>query len=325
MKYLTKFQRFNKFLELLQNGKYGLEELKEILKVSGRTILRYIEELKKKGIHLKYDNKAKKYYIEKGSQICLYPFKISITDKELDALYSAFDLLKKRKNFPLISELDSLIKKIEEYKGDIEYKSIFEVTSFSVFPEDLKVKYNLIKEAINEKKYVEFDYYGSKEKRVIRRRVAPWFLIHAFGKWYLIGYCILRDEMRTFDLGRIKNINKLDEFCYEKILGKNYKEFMRDMFGPWKGEKGRWVSIFYDREVSKNIEEKIFPQEHKIEKFKDGSIRLKIKVSHPEALLFYLVLPYHYHAEVELPKSLRKKLVNYLKKALNKYTRYKNG
>lgn len=319
MKYVSKFQRINEFTNLLKKGKYGLEELKELLEVSERTIFRYIKELKRNGITVNYDNFTKKYYIEQKENIFhIYPIAINFTEKELNALYLAFDFLKKKKNFPLISELESFIKKIEEFKGNIEYKSIFEITSF-VFSDDLKEKYNLIREAINEKKYIEFDYYGSKEKREIRRRIAPWFLIYAFGKWYLIGYCTIRDEMRTFDLKKIKNINKIEEFCYDKIIGKNYKEFVKDMFGPWKGKKEEWVSIFYDREVATFIKEKNFPQEHEIKEFGDGSIRLRIKVSYPEAILFYLVLPFHFHAEIESPKYLRKKFINYLERTLNKY------
>ncbi|MEO0263304.1 MAG: WYL domain-containing protein [candidate division WOR-3 bacterium] len=323
MKYTSKIQRFNEFINLLKRGRYGLEELKEYLEISERTIFRYIKELKNRGITVNYDDFTKKYYIEQKEDIIhIYPAEIIFTEKELNALYFAFDFLKKKKNFPLISELESFIKKIEEYKGNIEYKSIFEITGF-VFPSDLKEKYDLIKEAINEKRYIEFYYYGSKEKKEIKRKVAPWFLIHAFGKWYLIGYCTLRDEMRTFDLKKVRNINKTDELCYDAIIGKDYKEFVKDMFGPWKGEKEEWVSIFYDREVANYIKERKFFQDFKIEEFGDGSIRLKIKVSYPEAVLYYLVLPFHFHAEIESPKYLRKRLINYLERTLNKYKKEK--
>lgn len=324
MKYKSKLQRINKLVELLKSGKkYELEELKEILGTSKRTIFRYIEELRKRGIIVNYDSFTKKYYVEKKGNIpYIYPYEINFTEGELNALYFAFDFLKKKKNFPLISELESLIKKIEECKGNIEYKSIFDITGF-VFPADLKEKYNLIKDAINEKKYIEFDYYGSKEEKEIRRKVAPWFLTYAFGKWYLIGYCTLRDEMRTFDLTKIKNISKLDELCYDKVIGWDYKKFIKDMFGPWKGEKEEWISIFYDREAAKYIKERKFYQEHRIEEFGDGSIRLKIKLSYPEAVLFYLVLPFHFHAEIESPRYLRKKFINYLEKTLSKYKEQK--
>ncbi len=182
-----------------------------------------------------------------------------------------------------------------------------------VVPADFRDEYIKIKEAIYSRKYIEFDYYGSKEKKIIRRKVAPWFLIFTFGKWYLIGYCVKKDEMRTFNLKKIKNLTLLNEICTETI-SHNLQDFKRDMFGPWKGTKSQWVSIFYDREAAKHIKDKHFPQRYEKQEFQDGSMRLKIKVSSPEAALFYLVLPYHYHAEVESPKSLKKKLIEYLKK-----------
>lgn len=320
MKYQPKFSRIQEILGILSRGRrVSIEELQERFSVSKRTIQRDLEYIRNKlGIEIDYDSFTGRYSLQR--MVTGIPFtRIPFTEDELYALRSAVDFLKKRKIFPLTKDLENIIQKIQEYMKIFDYQSVFEMTDY-VVPASFREEYIKIKKAIYERKYIEFEYYGSKEKRIIRRKVAPWFLIFSFGKWYLIGYCVKRDEMRTFDLKKIKDLTLTDEICTQTV-SQNLDEFKKDMFGPWKGTKSQWVSIFYDREVAKYIKEKYFPQEHKKEEFQDGSMRLKIKVSSPEAVLFYLVLPYHYHAEVESPKSLKKKLIEYLKRTLNKYTK----
>lgn len=318
MRYMSKFSRIQEILNLLSRGrKLSIEELQEKFETSKRTIQRYLHHIKNNmGIEVAYDRVEKRYYLK--SVVEGIPFaRLFLTEEEIYALRSALDFLKKRKNFPLIQELEGVITKMEDYMRIFEYQSIFEITDY-VIPADFRDYYKKIKKAIYDRKYVEFDYYGSKEGKEIRRKVAPWFLIYSFGKWYLIGYCTIRDEMRTFNLKKIKNLDIIDE-DFTEVIGKDIDEFKRDMFGPWKGEKPFWVSIFYDREAAKYIKDKFFPQETEKKFFEDGSMRLKIKVSSPEAVLFYLVLPYHYHAEIEKPSFLKKKLIEYLKKTLEKY------
>jgi predicted DNA-binding transcriptional regulator YafY len=318
MKYIPKFERIFKIIEMFSNNKkVGMEEIIHEFGVSKRTIQRDFEYIRNKlKIEINYDKTLDKYFIEKQfDKIPFFP--TLINEEEFFALKSALDFFKKSKNFPLIEDFEKFVNRIENFLKSFEYFSIFERTDY-VIPANLKEIYKKIKKAIYDKRYIEFDYYGSREKGIIRRKVAPWFLTYAFGKWYLIGYCKIRDEMRTFNLKKIQNLEIKDEIFIETAYF-DLKEFKKDMLGPWKGEKSFWVSIFYDKEVAKFIKEKNFFQEHKIEEFEDGSLRLKIKISSPEAVLFYLVLPYHFHAEIEKPKSLRKKVIKYMKKALEKY------
>jgi len=318
MKYIPKFERICKIIEIFLNSKrVSMEELINEFRVNKRTIQRDFEYIRNKlKIDINYDKILDKYYIPESFEKIPFPSLI-LTEEDYNALNTALDFLKKSKNFPLIEDLEKFIERMKNFIKSFEYLSIFERTDY-VIPANIKEVYKKIKKAIHDKRYIEFDYYGSKEKRIIRRKVAPWFLSYAFGKWYLIGYCKIRDEMRTFNLKEIKNVEIKDEIFVETAYF-DIKEFKKDMLGPWKGEKSFWVSIFYDREVAKFIKEKHFFQEHKIEEFSDGSLRLKIRVSSPEAVLFYLVFPYHFHAEVEEPKKLREKLIKYIEKMLEKY------
>ena len=53
--------------------------------------------------------------------------------------------------------------------------------------------------------------YHADADRVTRRTVEPYGLAGWWGEWYLVGYCCLREGMRTFRLDRMRDVRVLDE------------------------------------------------------------------------------------------------------------------
>ena len=54
-------------------------------------------------------------------------------------------------------------------------------------------------------------HYHSFSRVQTERKVDPYALSFRWGNWYLIGYCHLRGEMRTFRIDRINDLQLLDE------------------------------------------------------------------------------------------------------------------
>jgi predicted DNA-binding transcriptional regulator YafY len=48
--------------------------------------------------------------------------------------------------------------------------------------------------------------YQSRSEENSRREINPYAVIHTDGRWYLIGYCLLRKDLRTFRLDRASNL-----------------------------------------------------------------------------------------------------------------------
>ncbi len=69
----------------------------------------------------------------------------------------------------------------------------------------------LLREAIEEHRKVEIDYYSLTQDVTTRRRVRPYFLTKSLGYWYLSGHCELRRDLRTFKFERILTVNLLPE------------------------------------------------------------------------------------------------------------------
>jgi predicted DNA-binding transcriptional regulator YafY len=59
--------------------------------------------------------------------------------------------------------------------------------------------------AVAERKTVEFTYYAIGRDEVLERVVDPYGLQLVGDEWYLIGYCHLREAVRTFRLSRIRS------------------------------------------------------------------------------------------------------------------------
>lgn len=71
--------------------------------------------------------------------------------------------------------------------------------------------------------------YRSHQKEHTRRKVEPYGITGWRGRWYMAGYCCLRQGYRTFRLDRIEHIEILEEiferdedFDYEAHVKKNY-------------------------------------------------------------------------------------------------------
>ncbi len=316
MKYESKIQKINHLIRLFKNKKsLTTEEMIAALNVDKRTVQRYLAELRESyGFNIKYNKSEKKFELRDKIEEITFSLD-NVSEREIEALELAVKFLSKKKNFPLIDELECLNKKIRE-KIFADEGLKFEITDYSI-PVSLRDRYFIIKKAIDEGVYLIFKYFGSKEGRKIERKVAPWRVIYSRNRWYLIGHCKVRDELRIFNIAYMDELRKTDEYCTE-TLGLDFGKFRRDMFGPWKGRKAEWVTIYYKKDAARYIEKMYFPQDTKIKKIGDD-LRLKIRVSYPEAVLFYLVLPFHYNAEVEKPKWLRDKMIKYLKKMLEMY------
>ena len=52
---------------------------------------------------------------------------------------------------------------------------------------------------------IRFDY-EAHDGAATRRQIEPYGLMHTDGRWYLIGYCLMRKALRTFRLDRVSNL-----------------------------------------------------------------------------------------------------------------------
>ncbi len=64
--------------------------------------------------------------------------------------------------------------------------------------------------ATREHRQVEMGYQSTARSGLTRRKVDPYALVHRAGWWYLVGYCYLRDALRTFRIDRVQSLELSD-------------------------------------------------------------------------------------------------------------------
>jgi proteasome accessory factor B len=62
--------------------------------------------------------------------------------------------------------------------------------------------------AVAAKKRVRITYQGAERRARTVRDVDPYGLYQSGGAWFLVGHCHLRDDLRTFHLGRIEDLRR---------------------------------------------------------------------------------------------------------------------
>ncbi len=67
-----------------------------------------------------------------------------------------------------------------------------------------------LRRAIREHRSVSMNYQSSQNPHPSQREVDPYALIHRWGWWYMVGFCHLRQSIRTFRLDRMFETTLLD-------------------------------------------------------------------------------------------------------------------
>ncbi|HZS75393.1 MAG TPA: YafY family protein [Ktedonobacteraceae bacterium] len=81
-----------------------------------------------------------------------------------------------------------------------------------------------LSEAISQQQRVAMDY-RSHYDQVTHRKVEPYGIVGWSGRWYLVGYCCLRNDYRTFRLDRMQHVEVLEE-TFVRAEDFDYHDYM---------------------------------------------------------------------------------------------------
>ena len=183
-------------LQLLSTGKkYSIKELASILEVTPRMIRVYKEDLEKSGIYI--DTIMGPY----GGYVLNQSIKIPLRKFNK----SDYDFLA---NLKVNEEDKERLKIITDKIHGIYIGSKAEQKEIL---NESKEYYNIINKAIKESRKVRIKYY-SYSKGDNERIIHPFDLFLTGTGWGVAAYCELRQDLRHFELRRIKEITLLDEF-----------------------------------------------------------------------------------------------------------------
>lgn len=285
---------------LLQNGKATAPELAQKFEVSIRTIYRDIDSISSAGIPI-YATQGK------GGGISI------LNDYTLDK-----SLFSEQEQEQMLTALQGMVATAEENSNELLTKlsGLFQINSTNWIEVDFsdwahrtpqQNTFNIIKEAIFQKRVISFCYFsgkGNKEKRNVR----PIRLVFKSKSWYLYSFCLLRNDYRFFKLTRIKELEMLSE------------TFTQD-FTPTKIEKQIQVEntvavkLKFDRQAAFRVYDEFTDS---ITEDSQGNLYVQIDLPDNEVLYSY-VMSFSDSVEVIEPQSIREQMKKRLQKMQEKY------
>ncbi|MFC1895068.1 helix-turn-helix transcriptional regulator [Thermodesulfobacteriota bacterium] len=313
-----------RILRHIEASSQGLSvmDIMELAGVSRSTAYRDIQALQDAGFPLYTDN------VEGGARwafVDTYKFRVPqpFTLTELMALHLYGDLTRMFRGTLFYDSLESLFKKVRATLPAPTVAFLERVqTSFAVGIKPYK-EYGRFREIVNQvshaipnRKRLEMMYHALRSDRETLRTIDPYKLWFFDGTIYLIGYCHLRGEVRTFVVDRIKMLRVTKEtfeppkdFDLDAYLGHSFKVMQDDL---------HTVTVRISPGWSRWVGEKIWHESQKGRRLSDGSLELSFRVAGLDEIRQW-VLSLGPEAKVMEPKQLEDMVTESLQKTLEQY------
>ncbi|MEW5872657.1 MAG: YafY family protein [Chloroflexota bacterium] len=196
-------------LQRQPNQKAG--ELAGALGVSVRTLHRYMEMLDEMGIPI---------YSERGpyggfSLVRGYKMPpLVLTPEEAVAVYLGASLvdemwgrLYQEAAQGALAKLDNLLP--DEQRQEVAWarRTLVATGMHRADLKNIETHLEVLRRAVRGQRRIEMLYRSSQQPHPAARQLDPYALVHRWGWWYVVGFCHLRQAVRTFRLDRILELN----------------------------------------------------------------------------------------------------------------------
>ena len=247
----------------------------------------------------------------------------SFTPSEALALVLAGSIAAERIGMPPVEAMRSALKKIDALlteQVDSMIKKMRKRVSVGVnlIRECSAEMLDTISKAISSHNPVDISYYVIARNEITKRRVDPYGLTFRFRAWYLIGYCHLRQDVRTFGVDRIRSVRVVnDHFKYPKDF--DLEEYLERGWSLQADAQREDVVVRFDKEIAPWIAGCKFHPHQKITTQPDGSALFEVTVAGLDEIKHW-ILGFGDKVEVLKPDSLRDSIASACRKMAYMYT-----
>lgn len=311
---MPKIDNMLAILWMLSSGeKITAKQIAEKLEMNIRTVYRYIDTLSTSGVPIISDTGHNggytllNYFIEAPlffdfeEQTSLFHAAVFAEEAGYyggEALNRAISKLSKYSN----QEQET---KINQHLTSLEVISRLSSLAMEPFLKELE-------QAVADGYSIKILYHKSGEKQLNYRLVDPYRIIYWNNKWYVIGFCHLRNDIRSFRVDRIESLmltenkfNRPENFSASDFFMKNLLPTMEDKEGiislVINGNKGTLGDICQHWFLGHYLHERTSNQ---------AVFLLEKDIIH--TYVPYLLLPYGKSIQVIEPISLKKRLIEVL-------------
>ncbi len=288
---------------LLNKKRTTAKELAEKFEVSVRTIYRDIDMLSSAGIPV-YTSQGKGGGISLLDDYILN--KSVLSEEEQNEILFALQSLTVTQN----PETDKVLSKLSSLFNKSKTNWIEVDLSPWGSDKNKACEFKILKNAILNHQIIEFTYFNSSGEKSTRK-VEPLKLIFKVHAWYLQGFCLIKNEYRTFKTSRMSNVEIIQEFFVDRIpeaLSVEGKE----------QNSQKWINV--QLQIAPQGAYRVFDEfdEKEITKYQDGSFMVVTSLPENE-WLFHYILSFGTDIEVLAPQNIRELVQDKLEEIIWKY------
>lgn len=260
---------------------------------------------------LAFDNKRNGFYYTEND------FSLPFTESpKITLLLGMLNKFAEEAGLRKLPEVQQLEKKLSSMLSDDHSKLLQSLYCEWIEVESINTEtFEVIIEAVVNQRTITIDYLtaglaGSS------RSIEPQRLCNYQGRWYLLAFCRLRQELRMFHVARITTA----ELGQEKIsfIPDLEETYLQPSFGIFKGKQAEIAEILFTGTAAELVRHQHWHCDQLIEETAEGVI-LRLPVSDDREITMK-VLQYGSLARVLSPEKLQNKVSREIKKMAKLYT-----
>lgn len=247
---------------------------------------------------------------------------ISLSDEDLNAIWFAANTLFQFKDMPIFDQFGSAIDKITDrlkIAPNVEDEAIRKFVQFEQAPKVGGTEHLAkILDAIKSQHTIAFQYHKFSSGEQKAYELDPYLLKEYRNRWYVIGYSTERKNFLTFGLDRMSDVEVLDS-SFELQQQFDPDRFFRHSIGITElDEAPREIVLSFTSIQGKYVLSS--PLHHSQKLIDENPERITVSIFALETIeLVQLLLSFGSSVKVEKPESLRKRIADEHKSALNNY------
>jgi predicted DNA-binding transcriptional regulator YafY len=270
---------------LLNRKRVQAQELADRLEVSLRTIYRDLESLSLAGIPIiSYTG------IEGGYEI-MDSFRLDRQMLSLDELIALFTALRGLKSTQAMndSNMDRLLDKVGALISQAEQGRMADSDHIQIDftpwrnSEAERNKYESLRQAVQDKRLIRFSYTDINGEDT-ERCIEPIGLALKGYAWYLHGYCLNREDYRTFKLSRIRELRILADSFHRRDMTLTK---LNEQWRPIRIQQTIDLVLRFSNSVKASVTDHF--DENEIERLQDGTLLVRTTLPEEKWLIAFLL------------------------------------
>ncbi|WP_144512157.1 YafY family protein [Bacillus sp. FJAT-22090] len=212
--------------------------------------------------------------------------------------------------------LNRAISKLSKYSNQEQETKINQhLTSLEVISRlrslSMEPFLKVLEQAVADGYSVKILYHKSGEEQLNYRLVDPYRIIYWNNKWYVIGYCHLRNDIRSFRVDRIENLILTENKFIQSEDFSARDSFIKNLLPTIDKERISSLVIDGDKGALGDICQHWFLGHYLQERTSNQAVFL-LEKEMIHTYVPYLLLPYGKSIQVIEPISLKKRLIEVL-------------